>query len=255
MKPKKPLQYHGGWCLVIEGGMLCIPLFCTVVQLLVVRLIHAGPLWQGLLPPLCGLAADLLFAPFRWGRRIWYHRLAAGEDPRGSFGYALRHSGRALLWRLLICVSRCVVLTVALAPTTFALRTADQLRQLTPTPALDLALLACLVVAAVSCGILLPIGLWSLLSLWPLAETLEDSGSWCQAWRRSRRLLSGRGERALGWWCKGAGWLLLCLIPGVGLWACARWQLHRARWLAQRAEQVLPPMREGVKIYLPRTAE
>ena len=243
-------------CLVMEGGMLCLPLAGAVVRLWAERWPETGP-W-GLPAEWLALGAvlllDLLWSPLRWGRRLWYHRLAKGEEPGGSLGHAFRHSGRALLWRGGSCVCRSVLLTGVLAPTAAALRMAAQLRQMTSTPAVDLALVACLIVAAVSLSLLLPMGLWALFSLWPLAETLAEGGTLRQAWRRRGRLLRGRRGRALGWWCKGAGWLLLCLLPGVGLWASARWQLHRARWLARQEAAVLPPMRDGVRIYIPRSA-
>ena len=256
MKEKSPLRGRLLPCLVMESGMLCLPLIGAVVRLLAERLPETE-LWglpMGWVTLGVVLLLDLLCAPLRWGRRIWYYRLAKGEEPGGSFGYAFRHFGRALLWRGGSCICRSVLLMGALAPTAAALRMAAQLRQMTSTPAVDLALLACLIVAAVSLLLLLPMGLWTLFSLWPLAETLAEGVSLHQAWRRRGRLLQGRRSLALSWWCKGGGWLLLCLLPGVGLWASARWQLHRAQWLVRRQAAVLPPMRDGVRIYIPRSA-
>lgn len=248
---KRPLKGYRLLCAILEGAVLCITLLTATIRLLLSQLtvgIWQSNAWQALALSFgVALLIDLLCAPLRWGRRLWYYHLAAGEKPDGSLRFAFKHSGRAILWRALVLLCRSVVLAGALTPTAFALHQAAQLRIL-PQPGAAFALLAFLVVGGVAALLLVPAGLWLLMGLWPLAEVLADGGSLWQVCRRTHRLIHGRREEALRWWCKGIGWLLLSLIPLVNFWAAPYWQLHRARFLVHR-QAALPPVRDGVKIY------
>lgn len=243
-------------CLWIESIPWLLPLAYAAVRwglslLPDSRLPEALPI--PLLSAVCAMLVDWLLSPLRLGRRIWYYRLAAERDPRGSFRYAFRHAGRAYGWRFCLCLCRSALLAALLLPLRLSGRLAAQLRTLSASPAVDLALLSCHLAAAAALLLLLPLAVWLLLSLWPLAEMRTDSGSLFCALSRSFRLLHRRRGEALLVRLRESWRLLLFPVPVIGLLASAKRQWRLSCWIRQRETAVLPPMQEGVRLFIPHS--
>ena len=195
----------------------------------------------------------LLLSPIRLGRRLWYRCLAAGESPDGCGRYAWRHYFSALLWRGWLYLLRGSGLVAIGIPLIVLRQVADILRAHTSSVMVDGALLACLL-ASVACLAAIPLWIPLLVGWWPLPELMANGGSFWVALGRCRALMKRRRGRALLYWGRGIGWGLLGLIPLLGLPARVGWHLHRARWVTVREAADLPPMRDGVRLYLPHQA-
>ncbi len=249
-----PAKWRGR-CLLIEWIPLLLPPVYAAVRWGLARLplpVPGGlPSW--VLPAAAALLADLLTAPLRFGRRLFYYRLAAGRDPRGSFRRAFRHAGRAFGWRVTVCLCRSALLAAALLPLAAAGRLADQLRGMTAAPSVDLALFSCHLAAAAALLLLIPLALWLLLSLMPLAELCADSGGLFRALSRSCRMMRGRRGQAALLRLRESWRLLLSPLPVIGQLASAKRQWQLALWIRRRETAVLPPMQEGVRLYIPHS--
>lgn len=242
-------------CLTIECIPLLLPFIYAAVRwgcgYLPLPQADRWPEWA--LPTAAALLADLLTAPLRFGRRLFYYRLAAGRDPRGSFRSAFRRAGRAWGWRTAVCLCRSALLAALLLPLHLAAGLAAKLRALAAGPAVDLALLSCHLAAAAALLLLLPLAVWLLLPLMSLAEMRADSGSLLRALSRSCRLMRGRRGQAALLLLRESRWMLLWPLPVIGLYASAERQRRLALWICRREAAVLPPMQEGVRLYIPHS--
>lgn len=240
------LKGHWGAALLWEGLALCGTLSVIAAALLIPRFLPSA--WAAV-----GIAWGidwLVLSPLRLGRRLWYRRLALGQATDGCAKYALQHYFSSLLWRGWLYILRSSGVLAVGIPLIILDKTAAVLRSHLSSVMTDGALLACML-AAVAFLAAVPFWLRFLVGWWPLPELMADSGSFWLAAKRCRTLMRRRRVGALKWWLRGIGWALLGLMPLLGLPARIDWHLHRARWIAVR-EINLPPMRDGVRLYLPR---
>ncbi len=248
-KWRETLRGQWGKAFLWEGIALCGTATVLLTALVMPRITPNRLVAIGV-----ALGVDwLVLSPVRWGRRLWYRRLAAGESPDGCGQYAWRHYFSALLWRGWLYLLRGTSLMMVGLPLIVLRQTAAILRTHVPSVMVDGALLAC-ILAAVACLALVPLGIPLLIGWWPLPELMANSGSFWMALRRCYTLMKRRRGKALAFWGRGIGWGLLGLVPLLGLPARIRWHLHRAQWIVVCEAANLPPMRDGVRLYLPHKA-
>ncbi len=243
------LKGHWHTALLWEGLALCGTLSVIVIALLIPRFLPSA--WMAV-----GIAWGidwLILSPLRWGRRLWYRRLALGQATEDCAIYAWKHYFSALLWRGWLYLLRGSAILAIGIPLIALDKTAAILRLHASSVMVDGALLACML-AAVALLAAVPLLLRFLVGWWPLPELMADSGSFWMALRRCRTLMRRRRIDAFKWWLCGIGWAMLSLVPLLGLFARMGWHLHRARWIVAREATALPPMRDGVRLYLPHQA-